>query len=228
MAVLPCSASRGLSKSNLHQRELFFPAYKYRYTYNKLQLLDELLMLKMLWHCVQKSSLQAINRVVIFSAATKWRWSPSSLEYYGCSEVFRSLNRSKLSKYLGYMHSIYQNGIGTGRHYQELGDEAEFLCLRIPERLSDGHCSRKFSLRGWPIPAISTHPGASWRRLMPNTLETFCRMELDGDDLEDVAHRRYKCCLCTVVENQQWAGCDGGWGLLLAELLMAKPFHRQL
>lgn len=37
------------------------PVYKHRYTYNKLQPLDELLLLKMFWHCVQKSSWQDIT-----------------------------------------------------------------------------------------------------------------------------------------------------------------------
>lgn len=39
----------------------FLPLCKYRYTYNKLQLLDELLVLKMFWHCVQKTSCQNIT-----------------------------------------------------------------------------------------------------------------------------------------------------------------------
>lgn len=59
VAVLCWSASRELSKQNLHWRELF-GSVGYECTYNKLQLLDELLMLKMLWHGVLKSSLQVI------------------------------------------------------------------------------------------------------------------------------------------------------------------------
>lgn len=43
----------------------FLPVYKYTVhwynSYNKFQLLDELLVLKMFWHCVQKSSWEDIT-----------------------------------------------------------------------------------------------------------------------------------------------------------------------
>lgn len=88
--------------------------------------------------------------------------------------------------------------------------------------------SLEFSLRERPFPALSRHLRVS---------QTYTQHPAGllqgraGDDLEEVTHQRYKCCLCTVtrlMEVQLLTGCAGGLVLLLTDLLMAKSFHEQL
>lgn len=59
-----------------------------------------------------EAQLAGYYRVAIFSAATKWTWSFSCLNYWGYSEASRSLKRLILNnRYLGHMYNIYQDGI---------------------------------------------------------------------------------------------------------------------
>lgn len=127
VAVLPWSASRELSKQNLHWRELF-GSVGVRVHLQQVAATG--------WIADAKDALTWSLEVqpagycgfAIFSAVTKWRQSFSNHEYLGYSEAFGSLNRAKLNEYLVHMYSIYQDGIGVGRRYQALGDKAEFLC----------------------------------------------------------------------------------------------------
>lgn len=126
-------AENQASKTSMEGSSLAMKGFVY--PYNKLQLPNELLLLKMLWHWVQKSSLQVCN----FLSSYKVKLNFSSHEYLGYSEAFGRLNRTKNNKCLDLTSSIFGDDVGVSRHYQELGDRAEFLCcVFLAHSLSSG------------------------------------------------------------------------------------------
>lgn len=95
------------------------------------------------------------------------------------------------------MYNIYHNGIKWWQALSQTGRWCWIFVLHISERLCECHHSCiEFSLRQ-PIPAIFPHSGASWRWPVLNTWRTFCRMRLDGDDLQE----HFKCWIYTMAHR---------------------------
>lgn len=183
----------------------------------------------MLWHGSLEVQPAGYCGLAIFSAVTKWRQSFSNHEYLGYSEAFGSLNRAKLNEYLVHMYSIYQDGIGVGRRYQALRDKAEFLCCIFQKEQAIAMLAWVQS-KGKAISCPFSSPQSLSRKTYTQHPAGLLQGRA-GDDLEEVTHQWYKCCLCTMTRLmavQMLTVCAGGLVLLLTDLLMAKSFHEQL